>query len=140
MSFRAQIVWLLVLALPVASVTWTLTQEEIFRELHDYAQRQAECAESAWRRKFFHLLTCHYCFSHYVTAAFVALTGYRLLTTDWTGYLIAFFALVWVANIYLSFYAWLRQQYKTQKFEAKAVEHKVKAKLEPPRIEIPPAA
>lgn len=49
------------------------------------------------------------------------------------------FAVVWVANVYVSFYAWFRQQYKTQKFEAKAVEHKVKTKIEP-RIEIPPAA
>ena len=140
MNLGAQIVGLLVLALAVASVSWTVTQEEIFREVHEYCQRQAECAESAWRRKFFYLFTCHYCFSHYVTAAFVALTGFKLLLPDWKGYLIAFFALVWVANIYVSFYAWLRQQYKTQKYEAKAVEHKVKTKVEAPRIEIPPAA
>ena len=136
----AQIVWLFVLALPVACIAWTVTQEEVFHELHQYSERQVECAQQWWKRKFYYLLTCHYCFSHYVTAAFIALTGYRLLSTGRMGYVIAFFALVWVANIYMSLYAWLRQQYKTQKFEAKAVEHKVKTKMEPPRIEIPPAA
>jgi hypothetical protein len=30
-----QIAWLLVLALPLASVTWTITHEEIFRELRE---------------------------------------------------------------------------------------------------------
>jgi type VI protein secretion system component VasK len=112
----------------------------VFHELREYAQRQAECAESAWRRKLFYLLTCHYCFSHYVTAFFIAITGYKLLKPNWTGYVIALFALVWVANIYMSVYAWLRQQYKMQKFEAKAVEHEVKQKMEPSRIEFPPAA
>ena|SRR5690348_1968919 len=140
MDLGAQIVGLFVLALAVACISWTITQEELFRELREYSERQAECAPQAWRRKFFYLFTCHYCFSHYVSAAFVALTGYRLLLQNRTGYVVAFFALVWVANIYMSFYAWLRQQYKTQKFEAKAVEHKVKTKIEPPKIEIPPAA
>ena len=50
------------------------------------------------------------------------------------------FALVWVANLYISFYAWLRQQYKTQKYEAEAVEDTVKKELGPRKIEIPPAA
>ncbi len=140
MTIGAQLVWLIVLALPVSCVAWTVTQEEVFRELREYAERKVECAPQWWQRKFFYLLTCHYCFSHYVTALFLYLTGYKLLLTNWVGYVIAFFALVWIANLYVSFYAWLRQQYKTQKFEAKAVEHKVRTKIEPPRIEIPPAA
>lgn len=139
MSIGAQIFWLLILAIPVACVSWTITQEEVFREPREYCERQVECATSWWKRKFFYLFTCHYCFSHYVTALFLYLTGFKLLTSDWVGYVIAFFALVWVSNIYVSFYAWFRQQYKTQKFAAKAVEHKVKTTIEP-RIEIPPAA
>lgn len=140
MNFAAQAFWLFVLAIAIACISWTITQEEVLREAREYCERQVECAESWWRRKFFYLFTCHYCFSHYVTALLLYLTGFKLLVTDWVGYVIAFFSLVWVANMYMSFYAWLRQQYKTQKFEAKAVEHKVKTKIEPPRIEIPPAA
>lgn len=140
MGLAAQIAWLFVLAIPIASIAWTVTQEEVFRELREYSERQAECVQKVWRRKFFYLITCQYCFSHYVTAGLITLTGYRLLAQNWVGYVIAFFALVWVANIYASVYAWLRQQYKTQKFEARAAEHRVKTKLDPPKIEIPPAA
>jgi len=140
MNLGVQVVGLLVLSLAIACVSWTVTQEEIFRGLREYAERQVECSTSTWRRKCFYLFTCHYCFSHYVSAFFIVLTGYKLLETNWTGYVIALFALVWVANLYMSFYAWLRQQYKTQKFEAKAVEHEVNKKLEASRIEFPPAA
>ena len=44
-------------------------------------------------RKFFYIFTCDYCFSHYVTAGFLALTGFRLLLDDWRGVVIAFFGL-----------------------------------------------
>lgn len=139
MPLGSQIVWLFVLAVPVACVTWTITQEEIFREPREYCEKQVQCAPEWWKRKFFYLFTCHYCFSHYVTVFFVAITGYQLLVSGWPGYVIAFFAVVWVANVYMSIYAWLRQQYKTQKFEAKVVEHEVKKKIEP-TIHMPPAA
>ena len=139
MSLGAQIAGLFVLSLAVACVSWTVTQEEIFHGVRQFAERRAGTG-SPWLRRCSYLLTCHYCFSHYVAAFFIAITGYKLLYANWTGYLIAWFALVWVANVYISGYAWLRQQYKTQKFEAKAVEHELKQKTEGSRIELPPAA
>ncbi|MGH9523543.1 MAG: hypothetical protein ACRD3E_13535 [Terriglobales bacterium] len=138
MTLGDQIVWLFIMAVPIASVAWTVTQEEVFRELREYSEAQAQNAEQWWKRKFFYVFSCHYCFSHYVTAVFVGLTGYKLLATNWFGYVIAFFALVWVANQYMSFYAWLRQQYKAQKYQAKELEHIVKEELEP--REMDPAA
>ncbi len=140
MSLGVQVVGLFVLSLAVACVSWTVTEEELFRDVREYCARQVECADKLWKRKVFYIFSCHYCFSHYVAAFFLVITGYKLLASNWAGYVIALFAMVWVANLYLSFYAWLRQQYKTQKFEAKAVEHEVKAKTEPARIEFPPAA
>ena len=136
MTIATQIAWLFFLAVPIACVSWTVTQEEIFREPRERAEVQAKCSPQWWKRKFCYVLTCHYCFSHYVTVVFVGLTGYKLLATNWFGYVIAFFALVWVANQYMSVYAWLRQQYKTQKYEAKEIEHKVEKEIK--RIE--PAA
>lgn len=138
MTLGSQIAWLFLLAVPIACITWTVTQEEIFREVRDYAEDQAHNAEQWWKRKVCYVCTCHYCFSHYVTAAFIGLTGYKLLATNWFGYVIAFFAVVWVANQYMSFYAWLRQQYKARKYEAKGLEHIVKEELEPRRMD--PAA
>src|SRR6266704_1561063 len=97
-SLAVQLVWLLVLAIPVACVSWTITHEEVFREPRDYCKNQSENASSFSRRKFFYLFTCEYCFSHYVAAAMLAITRYHLLFSDWRGYLISFFSLVWIAN------------------------------------------
>jgi hypothetical protein len=117
-----QLVWLFVLAIPIACVAWTVTHEEIFREPRDYCARRSEEGRSLIERKFFYLFTCEYCFSHWVTVFFLAVTGYKLLLDDWRGYLIAFFALVAVANSYMSAFARLRQEVKSEKLEAKRKE------------------
>jgi hypothetical protein len=103
-----QFAWLLILSIPIACVAWTITHEEIFREPRDFCQEQAKNAATFSRRKFFYLFTCEYCFSHYVAAVFLIITRFRLLYDDWRGYLIALFALVWVANQYMSVYSHLR--------------------------------
>ena len=117
-----QIVWLLLLAIPIACVAWTVTHEEIFREPREYCAERSRTCKTLLARKFFYLFTCEYCFSHYVTIFFLILTRYRLLLDDWRGYVIAFFALVAVANIYMSSFARLRQEVKSEKLEAKRKE------------------
>ena len=49
---RVQLAWLLMLAIPVACIAWTVTHEEIFREPRDYCKRQTSETGSLWRRKF----------------------------------------------------------------------------------------
>ena len=117
-----QIVWLLLLAIPIACVAWTVTHEEVFREPREYCAERSRNARSLPARKFFYLFTCEYCFSHYVTAFFLILTRYRLLLDDWRGYLIAFFALVAIANVYMSSFGRLRQEVKSEKLEAEKKE------------------
>jgi len=117
-----QIVWLLLLAIPIACVAWTVTHEEIFREPREYCAERSKCAKSLLVRKFFYLFTCEYCFSHYVTIFFLIVTRYRLLLDDWRGYLIAFFALVAIANVYMSSFGRLRQEVKSEKLEAQKKE------------------
>jgi hypothetical protein len=124
-----EIVWLLVLAVPIACVAWTVTHEEVFREPREYCARQARECRSLLARKFFYLFTCEYCFSHYVTIFFLAVTRFRLLYDDWRGYLISFFALVAVANVYMSSFGRLRQEVKSEGLEAKAKE-KILEKVE----------
>jgi hypothetical protein len=46
--------WLLILAIPVAYVAWTITHEEGFREPRDYCQEQSKNASTVPRRKFFY--------------------------------------------------------------------------------------
>jgi len=117
-----QIVWLLLLALPIACAAWTVTHEEVFREPREYCLERSRTGRNLFVRKFFYLLTCEYCFSHYVTIFFLLVTRYRLLLDDWRGYLIAFFALVAVANVYMSSFGRLRQEVKTEGLEAKKKE------------------
>jgi hypothetical protein len=117
-----QLFWLLILAIPIACVAWTVTHEEIFREPREYCVDRSKNAPSLLQRKFFYLFTCEYCFSHYVTAFFLVVTRYRLLLDDWRGYLLAFFALVAVANVYMSAFGRLRQEVKSEKLEAQRKE------------------
>ncbi|MEA2605186.1 MAG: hypothetical protein QOF89_6178 [Acidobacteriota bacterium] len=121
-----QIVWLFVLAVPIACVAWTVTHEEIFKEPREFCAHQAQHGRSLLTRKFFYLFTCEYCFSHYVTIFFLILTRYRLLLDDWRGYLISGFALVAVANAYMSAFGRLRQEVKSQKLEATIKEEELK--------------
>jgi hypothetical protein len=60
-----------------------------------------------------------------VTILFLAITRYKLLFDDWRGYLIGGFALVWVANQYMSLYAHLRLDIRKERVEIKHVEQKV---------------
>ena len=125
LSPGVQILWLFVLALPIACVSWTITHEEIFREPRDYCLRQSKEAATLFMRKVFYMLTCEYCFSHYVTIGFLALSEYQLLVAGWRGYVIAGFALVWIANVYMSLYGYLRIDLKKEKLETTLEEKKV---------------
>jgi hypothetical protein len=122
MSIALQFFWLLILSIPVACVAWTITHEEVFREPREYCQKQSGDASTVVRRKFFYLFTCEYCFSHYVAALFLLITRFQLLYSGWRGYLVAFFALVWVANQYMSIYNHLRLDIKHEQVEIKAKE------------------
>src|SRR6267154_2375889 len=113
---------LLNLAIPVACIAWTVTHEEVFREPRNYCHQQSQNAESLPRRKFFYLFTCEYCFSHYVAALFLVITRFKLLYPGWRGYLISLFALVWVANQYMSIYNHLRLDIKHEQVEIRAKE------------------
>jgi len=112
-----QIVWLLVLALPIAAVSWTIVHEEIFREVREVCVQRSKNCRSLLQRKFFYVFTCEYCFSHYVTAIFLAITGYRLLLDDWRGYLVSFFALVGMANAYMSLFGRLRVDIRSERLD-----------------------
>jgi hypothetical protein len=122
-SYTDQIIWLLLLSIPVACIAWTVTHEEVFREPRDYFQRQYEKSRTLIVRKFFYLFTCEYCFSHYVALVFLLLTHFHLLMTGWRGYLIAWFSLVWVANIYISLFGLLRTDLKKEKTVIKKMEN-----------------
>jgi hypothetical protein len=121
-SLLLQLLELFVLAIPVACIAWTITHEEVFREPREYCQRRSRDCRRWYERKFFYLFTCEYCFSHYIAALFLVITRFKLLFADWRGYLIALFALVWIANQYMSIYDRLRLDIKTERIEGEIKE------------------
>jgi hypothetical protein len=127
-TISAQIFWLLIIALPVACISRTIVFEEVFREIRDYCVERSKSCRKLLQRKFFYLFTCEYCFSHYVSAVFVALTGFKLLLDDWRGYIISFFAVVIVANSYLNIYSRLRVDIQQAKVETKKAEKELNDK------------
>ena len=123
-----QVFWLLTLAAPVSAISWAVTHEELFRELQEFSKRESSQAPTTVRRKALYLLTCEFCFSHYVSIVFLLLTHFQLLLPGWRGYLIALFALVWIANLYMSFYAHIRLDVKHERIEIKRKETALKEK------------
>ena len=128
MTLTMQVASLLILGIPVACIAWTVTHEEAFRESRQFCQKECSQSRSLARRKFFYLFTCEYCFSHYVAVAFLIITRYTLLYHGWRGYLISLFALVWVANIYMSIYNRLRLDIKHERIAIEADEEVVENK------------
>jgi hypothetical protein len=125
-SVGEQVIELFILAIPIASIAWTVTHEEVLREPREWCVERSKVCRSFFERKFFYLFTCEYCFSHYVTAAFLVITRYQLLYDDWRGYLISGFSLVWVANIYMSLFGRFRLDIKKERIEIESTENSVK--------------
>jgi len=113
---------LAVLALPIAAITWAFTHEEIFREPRDYCLERSRSAPAFATRKLFYMPTCEYCLSHWVTLGALALTEFRLLYDDWRGYVVSGFALVWVANHYMSIFGRLRLGISSERIDVKLKE------------------
>lgn len=114
-ALQTQLFYLFILAIPVACISWTVTHEEVFREPRDYCVGRSKGGRSLFTRKFFYLLTCEYCFSHYITLFMLLITDFKLLYPDWRGYLVAGFSIVWIANLYMSLFYLLRTDIKKEK-------------------------
>ena len=125
--------WFLILAIVVACISWTLTKEEIFKEPREYCTAKSKSCRSIWKRKFFYVFTCEYCFSHYVTAVLIVITNYKLLYQNWIGYFIAGFTIVWVANVYMSLYNIIRIDLKKEKIIAEEKAEKLKVNQHKPQ-------
>jgi hypothetical protein len=76
------------------------------------------------QRKFFYAFTCEL-LQPLRVAFFLAVTGYRLLLDDWRGYLISFFAVAGMANVYLSLFGRLRVDIKSERLDVAAKEEAI---------------
>lgn len=135
MSILQPISWLFILAIPIACIAWTVTHEEIFSEPRNWCKKQSVIGKTLLHRKFFYLFTCEYCFSFYVTALILLITRYQMLYSDWRGYLIAGFSLIWMANIYMSLFLLIRTDLKNDGLDSKIKESELKKMSSPVRHE-----
>ncbi|HEV8148825.1 MAG TPA: hypothetical protein VGP61_01430 [Gemmatimonadales bacterium] len=117
MTLGSQLLLLIVLAIPVACISWTVTHEDIFREPREWLLRKSETSRYLLQRKFFLVLTCEYCFSHYVALLFLLLFRFTLAYPGWRGYVVGGFSLVWIANVYMSLFGRLRLEIKHERQE-----------------------
>jgi hypothetical protein len=134
MSLSHQFAYLVLLALPIACVSWTVTHEEVLREPREWCRSKSEVCRSAAQRKFFYLFTCEYCFSHYVAALVLGVTRFQMLYAGWRGYVLAEFALVWLANIYMSFFNRLRLDIKHENVTIAVEQNKVEESSNSPLL------
>ncbi len=111
----------------VASIAWTVTQEEIFREPREFCEEKSKDCKNIFQRKFYYVFTCEYCFSHWVTLAIIVFTQFKVLVNDWRGYVLAFFILPWLANFWMSIYRRLRVGIKHENVLAKKVEEELES-------------
>jgi len=125
MPIGTQLVLLFIFAVPVACVSWTVTHEEVFREPREWLTSRSNASRNILIRKFFYLFTCEYCFSHYAAIGMPALTGFTMVFSDWRGYLIAGFSLVWIANLYMSLFGRLRLAITSERQDIAVVEKMV---------------
>ena len=122
MPLHTQIIYLFILAIPVACISWTVTHEDVFKEPRTFCELNSRRNKLFLLRKFFYMLTCEYCFSHYVAVVVLVFTKFYLLYPDWRGYVIAGFSIVWVANMYMSLFYLLRQGIKKEKVTIEEIE------------------
>lgn len=125
MTMAEQIFWIFILGLVAGSIAWTVTQEEIFREPREFCVEKSKTCGNVFQRKFFYVFTCEYCFSHWVTIGLLIFTGFKLLINDWRGYVLAFFAIAWTANQFMSLYRRLRVEIKHKNAVAEIAKEKL---------------
>jgi hypothetical protein len=126
MSIAYQLFALAVLSAVVACISWTVTQEEIFREWREMCKDKSKTCRNIFQRKFFYVFTCEYCFSHWVTLLVLIFSGFRLLIDDWRGYVFAFFLIPWLANQWMSLYRRVRVEIKYENALAEEVKENSK--------------
>ena len=113
------LVALALLALVVAVISRTVTQETIFVELRNWAKARRSKAG----KKIAYPLTCQYCFSHWVAAGLALVTGYRV-TSDlpvFVSFFVSVFVLVGLANALLISYELATLKVKVQRAQAELI-------------------
>lgn len=125
--------WLLILSIPVACVSWTIAETEVFRNVRESFKEWAKNRGGMVRQKLAYLPTCYYCTSHYV-AIFFLLMRPTNIAEDIRGYVISWFTVVAFSAVWLTIYNMLRASLRWIKAEADRAEEKNEKQNPPMRI------
>ena len=95
MNNSSQVLSLFLLALPIASIAWTITHEEVVREFRDICPGKSTTCRRIYERKFFYFSTvlllqplrCRDLSSHHSLQTVVSWTGADTSSLDsrWCG-------------------------------------------------------
>ncbi len=108
----------------VAVIAWTLTKEEISRELREWLKKQSETASTLPARKLAYMLTCEFCLSFWVSLIALLVFRHRVAYSDWRGVLLAQFVTWAIANVYMTGYSMFRVDIRKDQMEIKKEEAK----------------
>lgn len=95
---------LAILAIPAAFLAWAVCKEEVFREIREAAEKWTSWAG----KKLAYLCTCYFCTAVWTGLLFLALHPIRLVSDGPQGYLVAWWVLVAIEEVYLSGFHVLR--------------------------------
>jgi hypothetical protein len=124
-----QVLLLFLLAIPVACASWTITHEEIFKELHEFCLHHSQSCKRIYQQ----ILLCvdvRILPESLCDAALLIITEYRLVYDSWRGYLMADLSIVWIANFYMAIFGRLRLELKSQKLEIAEGERRAESESE----------
>jgi hypothetical protein len=125
-----ELVAVCLVAIPVACVSWTIAKEELFREFREWCKANGLACEKIKNRigrfimvKLNYLPRCYYCTSFYVCEVFILLTGVKFVSPGWQGAVCAWFAVVFIAQVYLTLFNLLRVALRHYQAVADIAEH-----------------
>lgn len=115
MLVNKELVDLVVCSLAVSAISWTVTKSTVFIPLRKFIS-----GKSAW---LFQLITCPYCFSHYLALAAVLLVKYQPVATQYVvvNYIISVFATVTLASAFTGYLIRYAFQFDMKEYEQ--IEH-----------------
>ena len=103
-----QVGLLLLLALAIGCMSWTVTHEEVFREPREYCKRKSPGLPVAAATQVLLPVHLRVLLQPLCHAIVLFCTRFSLLYVGWRGYVLAEFALVFAANMYMGLYNRMR--------------------------------
>jgi len=116
-----ELMMLAMLAIPAAFAAWTITQEEIFQDFREWLE--TACKDRCYvAKKLAFLPTCYFCTGTWTGFFFLMLCPMKFVSQGIQGYLLAWFTLAAIEQVYLTSFHILRVLLRWARANADAAE------------------